>query len=288
MPATSDKPGVLLQGRLSGVLDRVELKPSVKRSCRIWVDWPAKAPSRLLHQVFVLSYLRDLHDRLETVTKPVPGQKRFLLFQDDTPIESVVELLSELDVRTPSRLHLARLEVDTEETFVGRFLSALSTPEGEGAIIDAWWDGDELVVISPMLERLRIPSAKLPKLSDVRKDIRHDFEIDPYGAFLYWPRQEVHMGWSQFQQLVDPQALLRAQQKSTRFNRRYGQAIRKLREEHSLSQAEIKGLDPRTIRRIEKGETRATSNALTRLAAAHRLDTNVYMNELAQRMARQA
>src|SRR5947209_2748166 len=92
-------------------------------------------------------------------------------------------------------------------------------------------------------------------------------------AISYWPRRDVHIGWGQFQQAVDPHARLKAQQKHDRFNERYGRAVRALRESTGLSQQNITGLDERTVRRIEQGKTRATVSALSRLAKAHGVTT---------------
>jgi hypothetical protein len=226
----------------------------------------------------------DLVDKLEDAAHLHATPKRYVLFQDETPFESVPELLTGLDIRTPSRLHLARLQYDTASDFIKRFITALSHQEGEGSIMDAWWDDDELVVISPSFERLRVPLSKLPKVRNIDQDQREKFVIDPYGAFIFWADVDVHVGWSQFKQMVDPEALLRAQQKSNTFNKRYGLAIRKLRQEKGINQSQIEGLDARTIRRIENGETRATSKALACLAQAHQMNTNDYMNRVAKHM----
>ena len=83
----------------------------------------------------------------------------------------------------------------------------------------------------------------------------------------------------------DETALLRAKQRSNEFNRRYGEAIKKLRELHPLTQMNIEdktGLTDRHLRRIEKGETRATSKALEQLAEAHGMSMTDYMNKLAE------
>jgi transcriptional regulator with XRE-family HTH domain len=77
-------------------------------------------------------------------------------------------------------------------------------------------------------------------------------------------------------------AKLRAEQESAKFNARYGQAIRSLREARGLKQSDIKGLEERTVRRIEKGETRATVNALAKLAEAHEVSLTDYLGELAK------
>lgn len=151
-------------------------------------------------------------------------------------------------------------------------------------IMDAWWEGDRLIVVAPTFERLRVPVDAVPKLRHASPESRERFEIDEHGQYIYWPDEDVHMGWAQFQQAVDPAAKLQAQQQSQAFNQRYGTAIRTLRKERKLTQAQIPGLDARTVRRIEQGRTPATVNALTKLAAAHRMSIHDYTAALASRL----
>lgn len=287
MHSSSAKVDVLLLGRLSGLANELHPMPSARQSLKLWTRWPQTVSQHSLHHVIIFSYLRDLADKIEEARCPWGVQKRFVLFQDETPIESAAQLLSELDVRSSSRLHVAHLVFDTEQVFVQRFLSALSRRNDQGAIVDAWWDGDDLVVLSPDFERLRIPAGQLPKLRGAGVEDRSRFDIDPLGAYIYWPSHDVHLGWSQFKQIVDPAAFLRARQRSEQFNVRYGQAIRVLRQELRLKQSDVPGLDERTVRRIEKGQTRATSKALACLAKAHGMDASRYMNELARRLVPQ-
>ena len=100
--------------------------------------------------------------------------------------------------------------------------------------------------------------------------------LDPDGSFIHWPDINVHLDWNQFLQAVEPAELHKAQQRSTGFNRRYGAAIRKLREKAGIPQAKVAGITERQLRRIEQGECRATMNALRDPAKAHGLDVNIY------------
>ncbi len=168
--------------------------------------------------------------------------------------------------------------------FVERFLLALDAGGYKGRIIDARWEGDTLLVVSPMrnfFNKLRVPLAKLPVLQGHRREKLENFEIDEDGAFIYWPDLDIHLGWEQFEQAVDPRAYLKAKQQSEAFNKTYGIAVRELREKSELRQSDIKGLTPRQIGRIERGECRATHNALSKLAKAHEMSISDYMNKLA-------
>jgi hypothetical protein len=57
----------------------------------------------------------------------------------------------------------------------------------------------------------------------------------------------------------------------------HGAAIRKLREEKGLGVTAIPGLSHKQLRRIERGESRLTSNAASKLAEAHGMTPNEYL-----------
>lgn len=210
------------------------------------------------------------------------ARKRFLLIDDQQP-EVLSQVLPTLAVRDERRLYAAaRSRVHDVSEFLGRFVLTLDRADEDEAIFDAYWVGRTFVVVSPRFGRLEVPVGAISRLRDVHKPENEAFEIDEYGDFVFWPGQDVHMGWAQFLQAVDPQARLRAEQKSEAFNRAYGLAIRRLRESCQLRQSDIKGLDERTVRRIETGATRATASAIRFLAAAHRLSPEDYMRRLAE------
>lgn len=153
-----------------------------------------------------------------------------------------------------------------------------------GGIIDAYLVGDSLLVRGPKHRMLHVPMKNLPSLRDRPRVVQRNFQIDPDGSFILWPDIGVHLGWNQFLQSVEPNELRKAQQRSEGFNQRYGAAIKKLREEAGISQSKIPGLTERQVRRIEQGESRATSGALAALAKAHGLDTNTYLEKLSKTM----
>lgn len=86
-------------------------------------------------------------------------------------------------------------------------------------------------------------------------------------------------------QVVDPMESHKARQRSADFNRRYGAAIRKLRDEAGISQTRVKGITDRHLRRVEQGACRATAKVLRNLATAHGMELNAYMDKLADAMA---
>jgi hypothetical protein len=156
--------------------------------------------------------------------------------------------------------------------------------DGLCSIVDAYPAGDALLVRGPKQRMLDVPFSSIPALKGQSRSVLHNFTLDPDGSFIYWPDLDVHLGWNQFLQAVDPAALHKARQRDANFNRRYGAAIRKVREAASIPQAKVEGLTDRQVRRIEQGICRATTGALVALAKAHRLDVKAYMDKLAKAM----
>jgi len=288
MTATKEETGILVRGARLAEMAKVAWRGWARHRCpgvHFWTQWQEAAQSRY-QTLYVVSSLGHLAggQELSRLRQCEAPELKLLAFVDDLPVESIPEHLCRLRVRSDKRVHLVQTHgAKATEAFLTRFVGGLCGGSGDDSIIDVWWEGDELVVLSPSFLRLRVPVGSLPaKLRDADEGIRKDFQIDQYGDFLYWPKVDVHMGWEQFLQAVDPTARLRAEQKSKAFNTRYGRAIRRLREASNLKQSDIGGLDERTVRRIEQGRTRATANAVVKLAKAHGMDASEYMASVAR------
>jgi hypothetical protein len=206
-----------------------------------------------------------------------------LLCDPDFPKEGIPDRLASLGVRDPARVHVhtTKSGEDAEE-FIARLISAFESEPSDPRIVDAYWLGDLFVVVaSPHLRKMFVPVHDIPVLRDKDPEDLENFEIDEDGSFVYWPSLDVHLGWEQFAQIVDPKHYLRAKQESADFNRRYGAAIRKLREAAGRSQNEIPDLTARQVGRIERGECRATHKALGKLARSQGLPLPDYLSRLA-------
>ena len=134
-----------------------------------------------------------------------------------------------MNIRSESRLHVVKaddLEAPQVAALLGRLCFALGSDEGRGSIIDAYVVGDRLFVRGPKRRMLHIPLDSIPALKGQPQTAVRNFSVDPDGSFIYWPDLDVHLGWNQFLQAVDPDELRKAQQRSAGFNRRYGAAIR--------------------------------------------------------------
>jgi hypothetical protein len=212
-----------------------------------------------------------------------------LLFTEPaTHPDQVAQWMRTTKIRSEDRLHVVKVDdmgAPQVSELLGRVCFALGKGGNRGSIIDAYLVGDTLLVRGPRHRMLHVPLGSLSTLKGRPPAAIRKFMIDPDGSFIYWPDLDVHLGWNQFLQAVDPAELHRTQQRSAGFNRRYGAAIRKLREGSSIRQAGVEGLTERQLRRIEQGECKATTGALNALATAHGLDVNAYMEELTKAMS---
>jgi hypothetical protein len=241
------------------------------------------------YEMVVLSHADDnplvlIDSRVE----PVVSAAFHLLFTGPTTHpDQVAQWMRSTKIRSENRLHVVKIE-DMEapqvSQLLGRVCFALGRDESRSSIIDAYLVGDRLFVRGPKHRMLHIPLDSIRTLRGQPRAAVQYFSIDPDGSFLSWPDLDVHLGWNQFLQAVDPAELRKAQQLSAGFNERYGAAIRRVRAAAGIRQSQVEGLTERQLRRIEQGESRATTAAITALAKAHGLDANAYMERLTKAM----
>jgi hypothetical protein len=237
----------------------------------------------------VLSHADDDHlALLDSRAEPVVAGAFHLLFTGPaTHPDQVARWMRSTNIRSENRLHVINvkdLEAPRVAELLGRVCFALGQEGSRGIIIDAYLLGDRVFVRGPKHRMLEIPLDSIGALKGQPKAAVRNFTIDPDGSFIYWPDLDAHLGWNQLLQAVDPAELRKAQQRSAGFNQRYGAAVRKVREAAGILQSKVEGLTERQLRRIEQGESRATTAAITTLAKAHGLDDNTYMERLANAM----
>jgi len=256
-----------LRGPLSGTTEGL---------VHIWVAF-----SQELDQDFVKNFRR--HSTPET---------RLLVMNDVNERQSTDTLFTHLlglQIRSPQRLYVADCVGAGKSccmaVLLQRLTSALATKDNFDRILDARIEAGVLRVVSPEFKRLDVPIAKISALAGKDATTLADFEIDEDGSFIYWPKLDVHLGWEQLNQIVNPEAARKAQQKHREFNIRYGKAVQKVREQAGLKLSDVTGISEKQLRRIENGDCRLTSNATEALSRAHGLKANEYLQRLADALA---
>ena len=242
------------------------------------VTLPAHRPQSALW----VSRLADLSQKVMYGT-PISAVSKQLLFLGDLPVEAVASRLLRLNIRNPERLHIAaQRDFASMAELIRRVVSGMANADGGRSIVDAWIEDEQLVLLSPLFVRLNVPLEKLSRFIGTGKSKASAFEIDEDGRFLFWPHSDAHLGWTQFQQIVDPASAIVDIKKTKQFNQMYGAAIRSLRESRNLKQSEIEGITDRQLRRVEKGDQAVSTPTLESLAKAHSLSLSDYLNELSK------
>lgn len=240
-------------------------------------------------EVVVLSHAEEGAQLGESFPNGSGVAKAFhlLLVEPTTHPGQIAQWMRASKIRSESRFHAIKIDNLQPSNFahlLRRICFACGKNEARGSIIDAYLTGEVFHVLGPKHRILHVPVDKLPPLKDLSREVLRAFEVDPDGSFVHWPGPDIHLGWTQFLQAINPEELRKARQQTEGFNSRYGAAIRKLRVKAGIPQSRVEGLTERQVRRIEQGECRATSAALKALAAAHGLDANHYMDQIAKAM----
>jgi hypothetical protein len=239
------------------------------------------------HRIFI-AFAYDLDESFVEMFRNWSTQEtRLLIFNEGISSDSLISKILHLQIRKPERCCVVegKFGAGKSQVFLHtleRLFATFESNEERDRIFDATIEKDLLRVVSPKFDRLKVPISKIPQFKNAKPAEVLNFEIDEDGSFVYWPDLDIHLGWRQLQQLSNPEAALKASQKSEEFNKRYGKAVQRLREAACLNRSDILGLSEKQLGRIEKGDCRLTSNAIEALSKAHKMDSNEYMKKLAQ------
>jgi hypothetical protein len=166
---------------------------------------------------------------------------------------------------------------------VRRIVFARRQGAEDDLIASATIDDDKLVVWNCEPRRFEVPVAELPVLAKMSADVRANFEVSQSGSRIRWPGADVDINLDTIREIADPELRREHEARARHEAARYARALRQLREEKGLKQSDIEGLTDRQVRRLEEGGTVPQIETLKKLAAAHGMSINDYLNELAKR-----
>lgn len=203
-------------------------------------------------------------------------QLRALFVRDDMDARWLPQLFERAGLRT-----LRNTLVHSDSTVPRRVLTAWFHGAQTELIAEANVADDCLFVISCALDRYEVPFGKMPALKSIPEEERSVFEVDEDGSYIHWPGPDIHVDLDGLRAALEPEWRAKTMAAKATRDRRYGAGIARLRIARGLKQSEITGLSERQVRRIEKGEG-TTYESLRLLAAAHRMDINDYLREVAE------
>lgn len=240
-----------------------------------------KGSSPRLQSTLVVSRLSDITKKVLEIASAGAETKQ-LVFLEGLPVQAMAARLMPLNIRNPERIHIAaERDQSAIEALIYRLVRGLTEKDGSHHIVDAWIENEQLVLLSPAFARLDVPLTKLARFIGTDQTKSATFDIDEDGRFLYWPHADVHLGWTQIQQIIDPAYLIAAARKTGEYNKRYGAAIRAIRDSYGLKQTAVQGITERQLRRVEQGQQAASRGTLEALAKAHSLSLEDYLVQLA-------
>lgn len=216
------------------------------------------------------SEIRELKDRL-----------RVLFIRADVRPEWISEMLYRSGIRA-----LRNVVVYEEPSVVRRVLGAWAAKAQDRLIADAAVVGEVLAVLSCALDRLEVPFTSIPALAEIPEADRESFEIDSDGTRISWPKHDVDLGLDSIRYAVDPTWRERTDRLAKLRDRRFGEAVARVRERFGLTQEMIPGISERQVRRIEKQGCRPRLETLRLLARAHRLAVSEYLDEVGKEAKR--
>lgn len=167
---------------------------------------------------------------------------------------------------------------------INRILKAWHERQADIKIANAYVEQDDLIVQACDLKRYRIKFADFAGLAELPKGQRKQFQIGANGNQIFWPGTNTTIDLDVVRYKVDEQFRKAKNSDALSDYKDYlGQAIKAVMSTHHLTQAALResgGPAERHLYRIERGEQELTSAMIDRLATAHGLSSQDYIDEL--------
>lgn len=150
------------------------------------------------------------------------------------------------------------------------------------AIVNA--SSENLSVMGCDLNVWEVPFSALPCIDKIPISERTEFELDEDGSYLYWECADIHLDLEDVKAAVDPEFKEKLLLEKQKYGESFGKAISLVRRDYQLKQKDIDGVSERHIRRIEKEGHQPTLNTLKKLAAAHNLNLESYLEKINEKL----
>jgi len=154
----------------------------------------------------------------------------------------------------------------------------------EGKLIaSASVEHGKLVAWSCEPKRYEVPVSEIRALATLSETALSSFELSASGSRIHWPNGDIDVNLDTIREHADPRIRKQNELAHRREAARYGDAVRRLREDNGLKQSGIHGLSERQVRRLESGDIIPHAETLRKLASAHEMLVDDYLKELAKR-----
>ncbi|MFU8891136.1 MAG: helix-turn-helix domain-containing protein [Anaerosomatales bacterium] len=204
---------------------------------------------------------------------------RALFVRADVECTWFIPMFERANLRT-----LRNTLMHTDPAVPQRVINAWQMGAQDQLIADATVSDDRLFVRSCALESFEVRFDDVPALARLSERERASFVIDPDGSYLYWEASDTHVGLEMVRFAIDPTFRETALLGKLAFDRRFGDAVRVIREETGLRQTDISGLSARQVSRIEAGPGTPRQQTLHKMATAHSMTVTEYLERVAERL----
>jgi hypothetical protein len=167
---------------------------------------------------------------------------------------------------------------------VNRIKQAWEWEAEEELIATAQTREDLLFVMGCNLKVWQVKMTSIPCLKEISLAQRANWKIDEDGSYLNWEINDIHLDLEAIRAVVEPELRQKLLLEKLEYEKLLGKAIALIRKKHHLKQGKIKGLSDRHIRRIENEGYQITLDVLKKLAVAHNLDLESYLQEIKQKI----
>ncbi|MBE0418189.1 MAG: helix-turn-helix transcriptional regulator [Coriobacteriia bacterium] len=205
---------------------------------------------------------------------------RALFVRADVECTWFIPMFERANLRT-----LRNTLVHTDPAVPRRVINAWQMGAQNQLIADATVSDDRLFVRNCALDSFEVSFGDVPALARIPESERTGFVIDADGSYLYWDASDTHVGLEIIRFAIDPAFRETTLLSKLAFDRRFGRAVRAIREETGLRQTDISGLSPRQVSRIEAGSVTPRHETLRKIAAAHSLTVSDYLDSVAEHIA---
>ncbi|MDQ3000600.1 MAG: helix-turn-helix domain-containing protein [Fibrobacterota bacterium] len=180
--------------------------------------------------------------------------------------------------RLSEQLFKRTISYNTPEVY-SRVMGAISAGAVHDLIAHAYIYDNKLIVIDCAARRLEIEQKHLKSVS-VSGLISNEFNTQPDGSYLYWPKYDYHINLNGLRSKVDDKFRKSLSVKHLVENQKLGRAIKRLREEANLKQSDIHEFSERQISRIETGVSLPNYSTFEILSRHQKMSIDEYLKKV--------
>lgn len=210
-------------------------------------------------------------------------QFRILFLREDMPIEWLPEQLLKAGLAAPKLL--SKVLPYSNWQVPERVINAWADDSQQVLIADAMVTTETLSVRNCALEKIEVPIAAIPALEKIHPEERGKFEITDGGSFIHWTDGDIDLDFDSLRYIADPEWQKKCDAERVLAEQGFGYAVKGIRELNNLTQAEIEartGISERQLRRYETEGIKPRLSSLEKLAQAHGVSLNDYLDRLAR------